>query len=728
MSAPRLYALGAGLLLLAGLVATAHAAPRPGHGAAAGDPVCLECHGEDLTLSMERGGRKISLVVRPGELAASAHAQLACTKCHVGFDPEETPHRANIVPVRCESCHAGAVGKHKFHAAVLAARARQGGAGAMCKNCHGTHAVRRVGAAGVAPNPRTLDATCGSCHEREVSHYESSAHGRAAAAGQEGAPRCLTCHDKPITPADHGGVDTASGKIEQEKLCLSCHLDDPAVRARMTPGAGFIAAYDKSVHGNALRGGNAKAANCVDCHGSHEMAKGIDPNSRANKQHIAAMCGSCHAAIAKTYEQSVHGVAVARGSTEAPVCTDCHGEHTIRKARAPDSPVAPANVSEKVCSPCHSSVRLSAKYGIRNDRFKTYEDSFHGLAIKGGSVSAANCASCHGSHGILSSKDPRSTISPAHLTRTCGRCHPGATAAFARGKVHLDVTEKDEPLLFWVALIYTLLIVGTIGGMGAHNLLDWYRKARHQLRVRRGLEPGPAHTSRALYLRMTKSERLQHGTLVISFVVLVVTGFALRYPETWVVETFRRFSNQLFDLRGIIHRVAGVALVAASLFHIGYLALTPRGREFFRDISLRPADLKDALGAMRWYLGRSHDRPRFGRFSYIEKSEYWALVWGTVVMGATGVILWFQDPFIALLSKLGWDVARTVHFYEAVLATLAIIVWHLYFVIFNPDVYPMNVAFWKGTISEAEMEEEHPLELEAIRRREAAESPDGGST
>jgi len=123
----------------------------------------------------------------------------------------------------------------------------------------------------------------------------------------------------------------------------------------------------------------------------------------------------------------------------------------------------------------------------------------------------------------------------------------------------------------------------------------------------------------------------------------------------------------------------------------------------------------------RFYVGRTHHRPRFGRFSYIEKSEYWALVWGTVVMAGTGVIMWFQDPFIAMLSKLGWDVARTVHVYEAVLATLAIIVWHLYFVIFNPDVYPMNLAWLKGTISEEEMAEEHPLELEELRRKKAEE-------
>jgi len=702
--------------ILAALAALAWAAPV---GAAAViDADCLVCHGEDPTLSMKQGGRTVSLYVQPGVLASSAHATLTCVRCHAGFNPDDTPHKANITPIRCESCHPGAPAKHAFHAALLGAQEKNGVPGTTCKSCHGTHAVAKVATPSARLGARELDQSCGRCHQQEVAHFEQSAHGRAAAAGQEGAPRCLSCHDKPITRGQNGDSLSAATKLDQEKLCLSCHLDDPAVRARMTPGAGFIAAYDQSVHGKALRGGNAKAPTCADCHGSHEMAKGFEPGSKASKQHISATCGKCHEKVAHVYDQSVHGAAVAAGSAESPSCTDCHGEHTIKKAKDPDSPVAAANVSEQVCSPCHSSVRLSAKYGIRNDRFKTFEDSFHGLAIRGGSVSAANCASCHGSHDILPSKDPRSTIHPSRLAATCGKCHPGATAAFAEGKVHLDMTEKDDPPLYWVALVYTLLIVGTIGGMFVHNAFDFWQKARHHLRVRREGLATPAPTGGGLYLRMTVSERVQHTLLVVSFVVLVLTGFALRWPEMWVFEGFRRFSNTLFDLRGVVHRVAGIVLVAASLYHLWYMAMTPRGREFFRDILPGRGDLKDIAGALKWYLGLSHERPRFGRFSYIEKSEYWALVWGTGVMGITGVILWFQDTFIELLSKLGWDIARTVHFYEAVLATLAILVWHLYFVIFNPDVYPMNLAWFTGKISEAEMEEEHPLELEEIRRRE----------
>lgn len=104
---------------------------------------------------------------------------------------------------------------------------------------------------------------------------------------------------------------------------------------------------------------------------------------------------------------------------------------------------------------------------------------------------------------------------------------------------------------------------------------------------------------------------------------------------------------------------------------------------------------------------------------YIEKSEYWALVWGTSIMAATGFIMWFDNFFLGLVTKLGYDIALTIHYYEAWLATLAILVWHIYFVIFNPDSYPINLAFWKGTLTEQEMLEEHPLELAEIKRRKA---------
>ena len=117
----------------------------------------------------------------------------------------------------------------------------------------------------------------------------------------------------------------------------------------------------------------------------------------------------------------------------------------------------------------------------------------------------------------------------------------------------------------------------------------------------------------------------------------------------------------------------------------------------------------------KYNLGLSKRKPELDRFSYAEKVEYWALIWGTVIMSITGIIMWFNNFFIDLVTTEGWNIARTVHFYEALLATLAIIVWHFYFVIFNPDVYPMNLAWLRGKISEEEMQAEHPLQLKKLK-------------
>jgi len=545
-----------------------------------------------------------------------------------------------------------------------------------------------------------------------------SEHAKALMENVKGAPDCITCHRNPISKIAEG-LDTAQFKQTQEKMCLSCHLDDPNVKARTSPTAGFIASYDASVHGAALKRGNGKAANCVDCHGSHEMNKGSNPDSRVNKQNIPQTCGRCHKNVAIAFQQSIHGTALHNGVTSAPSCTDCHGEHNILKHTDPKSPVAMGNVSSQVCSPCHSSVKLSQKFGFTSDRYRSFADSYHGLAGKHGSVEVANCASCHGVHDIKPSSDSTSRISKQNLVKTCGKCHPGANENFTKGSVHIIATEnhgKDD-ILYMVSTVYIILIVVVIGGMVIHNIFDFIKKSKRQLMYRRGLLEH-YHPGHRLYLRMSLSERIQHGTLVISFITLVLTGFALRFPDAWWVAGFREFSPVMFEIRGILHRVAAVIMVGASLFHVYYVLFTERGKQLLRDLLPVWKDISDAVGVMKYNLGFSQEKPKFGRFSYIEKSEYWALVWGTIVMGMTGVILWFDNTFLGLLTKLWWDVAHTVHYYEAWLATLAIIVWHFYFIIFNPDIYPLNLAFWKGTLTEEEMEEEHPLELEEIKRKE----------
>ena len=680
---------------------------------------CLACH-SDESLTMEKNGKSISLFVKEGVLKQSPHRKLSCVACHTGFDKDNIPHKETISPINCMTCHRDAPPKHAFHPQMMRATGRNGTPDVSCKSCHGTHDVVSPNDPAARTSPEKQPDFCGKCHTGERKAFLESAHGQALNAGIMGAPNCIACHRNDLTKI-RPGRDSVQVKIAQEKFCLSCHLDDESVRARVAPSARFIAAYEHSVHGSALQAGNAKAANCVDCHGSHQMLKGNDPASKVNKFNIPQTCSKCHAEVTKEFAESIHGKALSQGNTDSPVCTNCHGEHNILAHTDPSSPIAAKNVSAQVCSPCHSSVKLTQKYGIASDRFTTFDDSYHGLAIRGGSIEVANCTSCHGVHNIKPSTDPTSLTNKSNIAETCGKCHRGANDRFAIGSVHVDVSSsEDDPLLYWVATIYIILIVSTIGGMFFHNAIDFIRKSRKKLLIRRGVIH-EEHVGHHLYLRMTLSERLQHGSLLLSFITLVITGFMLRYPDAWWVASIRALSDEVFDLRGLVHRMAAVAMILAALYHIYYVLFIPRGKELIRDLMPRFQDLLDARDILKYNLGITSEKPRFGRFSYIEKSEYWALVWGTVVMGATGFIMWFDNTFIGLLTKLGYDVARLIHFYEAWLATLAIIVWHFYYVMFNPDTYPINLAFWTGTVTEGEMQEEHPLELEAIRREKTEE-------
>ena len=673
------------------------------------DDDCLACHSEATGK-----GKKPPKAA----LAGSIHgdAGLSCVDCHADLAKiKELPHGEKLKPVSCSSCHDGMAGKHVFHPMMEADPEA-----IACQDCHGGHDVVKVSDPKSPVAGAAVHRVCGSCHETEVKLYEESAHGAASAAKVAAAPDCLNCHRARL-PSAVDGAPAATAKQAQEKLCLSCHLDSPDVRSRVAPSAGFIAQYEKSVHGSALLAGNALAANCVDCHGAHTVRKRSAPGAAASPLAIEAICARCHGEVDKVFAQSAHGKALAKGVSEAPTCTTCHGEHGILKATDPDSPVAAANVSQKVCTPCHSSLRLSEKYGIESDRFQTFEESFHGLAVRGGQVDVANCASCHGSHDILPSSDPASKVSKENLVKTCGQCHPGAGARFAQGKIHVDVSSKEqEPILWWIGFIYVGLIVGTIGGMFGHNLLDFVKKSRRHFAIRRGeIEEEPA--PHRLYLRMTLEERLQHGALALSFIVLVVTGFMLRFPDSWWVVALRNLSASVFEARSLIHRVAAVVMTLASIYHLYYVIFTARGRQLVKDLWFKLKDARDVVDMLRYNLGLTPVKPKLDRFSYIEKAEYWALIWGTLVMAGTGFAMWLDNSFMNLFGKLGYDIARSIHYYEAILATLAIIVWHFYFVMFNPDSYPLNTAFWTGKLSHREMEEEHPLELERILEEEEKE-------
>jgi cytochrome b subunit of formate dehydrogenase len=211
--------------------------------------------------------------------------------------------------------------------------------------------------------------------------------------------------------------------------------------------------------------------------------------------------------------------------------------------------------------------------------------------------------------------------------------------------------------------------------------------------------------------RMTANQRIQHTVLFVSFAVLVVTGFALKYPESWFAYLVLGMSEHV---RRIIHRIAGVVLVGVGAYHLVYAAVYPEGRRMLRDFWPRMRDVADLWRNLRYHLGLADEKPAFGRFTYAEKVEYWALIWGAIVMALTGIMLWAKVVVGNHLPRWWLDVATAVHFYEAVLATLAILIWHFYQVFFDPDAYPMNWAWWDGQVPLEHYQAEHPLDLEAV--------------
>jgi len=631
-------------LLTLWFAVAAVAAPKPaGKAAKMSNEECLACH-SDPALTKDENGKHVSLHVDDAKFKASIHNSFGCTDCHTDIT-------------------------------------------------------------GVPHDPTPVKPVCATCHADQQTAYEHGIHAKAAAAGNANVAKCQDCHGNvhEILPASDPKSKVAHVNIPA--TCGSCH-GKQLVMAGSGVSAAPFSSYEQSVHGKAVNGGSESAAVCTDCHGAHDILTGADPKSPIAKSNVPATCGKCHSDVQADYAQSIHGTALAKGNWQSPVCTDCHGIHTIKAPNDPNSAVAAGNVGT-TCASCHASVKLSSEFGVTGNRVSSYLASYHGMASKVGSATVANCASCHGVHNILPSSDPRSTINHANLAKTCGQCHPGANEKFIASKVHLDGSQKADfgsKVITLVTKFYIWMIVVVVGGMVLHNLLVFRKKLiLHRIGHPRTVQ------------RMDLTQRIQHLTLLSSFITLVLTGFALRYPSSWLAMVF---VNE--QVRSLIHRVAAVVMIVAGLYHVWYLATHAAGRQMLRDMLPDWKDVTDVRDAMLYYLGYSEHRPLFRRFSYAEKAEYWALVWGTIVMAATGLMAWFKVIIGARVPGWWIDVAITIHWYEAILATLAIIVWHFYAVIFDPDAYPINWAWFDGRMSIEHYEHEHPLDSQAILK--AAES------
>ncbi len=528
---------------------------------------------------------------------------------------------------------------------------------------------------------------CGSCHPGPAQGLKDSTHGRAIMKRFSGPAACEACHGPGHQIRKIKDPKSPVFRANQPTTCGSCH-GIPGKAATMPNGGSPLESYNTTVHGQAQEAGNNKAAACADCHGSHDVRAPGDPASKVSKANIAATCGACHKDEAAAYRASVHGKALSKGIREAPACTDCHGEHTIRSPKEPGSSVSRGAIT-RTCSGCHGSQRIALKFGLPGDRVATFMDSYHGLADGNGDIKVANCASCHGWHDVLPASDPKSRVNPANLATTCGQCHAGAKFALSTGKVHQALAGNGgaSKVADLLRLFYLIIIPCTIGGMLFHNTADLLRKALTVPRL-------PPLKDEGDEILLSVSERVQHAFLAGSFFLLAFSGFALKFPRLWALVGLSRLGGETSRLW--THRGAALVFVLLGGAHAVYLLFTEKGRERLRALLPALKDIPEPLQLMLFNFGLSKTRPKLSRWSYIEKSEYWALLWGSGVMIATGAILIFHNFALAHFPLWVIESARVVHFMEAVLACLSILCWHGYWVVFDPDAYPMNWAWLTG--------------------------------
>ena len=626
----RLLLLTLAVITAAGLaVASAGAPPTP--------PIenadCFACHGDKTVEKKGPDGHPQSLFVDEAQFASSIHGRNRCTACHT--DIVTLPHPDG------------------FH-----------------------------------PKP----VSCAACHRVETGIYRASDHGLAVHAGVAEAASCKDCHGATHSLLDSRNPASPVHRTNITKTCARCHGNAGEMKKFHLRQDDPIATYEASVHGIAILQKKAtNAAVCTDCHGSHDLHRSTNTASKLYFRNVPVTCGRCHENVEQTYIHSIHGKALAQGVRDTPVCTDCHGEHSILSVKLPGSRVSPEHVPE-TCAQCHAAKRIVTQYKLPPDVFSTYAQSFHGLALKGGNTTVANCSSCHGVHDILPSSDPQSSVNPSDLPQTCGKCHPGIGTRLAAEffTVHAPPgRDADKPwLVNAVTIVYIVIIVLTIGGMALFITLDYVRKSREHVR-RVKADP---HAE----MRLTPWLRHQHTVLTVLFIGLVYTGFVHRFPEAFFSWPFAVMPEGN-AVRALLHRIFGWAFVVFFGVHLGLLVGTSAGRGYARALWLAWHDATDAAYQWLYNVGLRKSPPPRRRWNYAEKAEYWALVWGSVVMAITGVMLVFSESMLRFLPKVWLDVAQVVHFLEAVLATLAIRVWHAYWAVFDPAEYPMNPAWLIGT-------------------------------
>ncbi len=660
---------------------------------------CQKCHGR-----IEQVHQKVI----SGELwEQEPHKVPACVECHQPHEVRRVFYAEGMADRECLGCHRDpglttTRGDSVISLFVDEAHTRDSAHRKVtCAQCH-------TGATPSMDRPCATVAArvdCSICHAEQVALYAESTHGTLSARGDPDVPGCTDCHGvhdvklkgDPRSPAY---VSNVAG------MCGECHGEGGRADVRYQGTIDhMVENYAASVHGQAIsESGLVVSAKCTDCHTAHHVLPISDVRSSIHRVNIAQTCSKCHEGIYETFTGSIHFTGEARGEVELPMCDDCHSSHEIARTDAQGF----MREIVSTCGKCHEDVTES------------YFDTFHGKVVKLGYTETAKCQDCHGSHDILPPDNPASTLSRENIVATCGACHEGSHRQFAGYLTHATHHDRDKyPFIYGTWLFMTVLLVGTFSFFGIHTLL-WLPRSLQAMRHSRRLRAGSEAEGAKQYRRFERLPRYLHVLVIVSFLGLAVTGMTLKFSylpwAQWISHMLGGFQGT-----GVIHRFCALITFFYFIRHIIHIVDSKRRaggtwRDFFTHANSMLPNRRDAVEfgqTMRWFVGLG-PRPAYGRWTYWEKFDYFAVFWGVGMIGFSGLILWFPEFFTRFFP--GWfiNVATIIHSDEALLATGFIFTVHFFNTHFRPDRFPMDPVIFTGRMSVEEFKEDRPREYEEL--------------
>jgi cytochrome b subunit of formate dehydrogenase len=614
---------------------------------------CLECHSDPELTGTDFEGDTVSMFVDEGPFSAGEHRGTTCAQCHtdVSVGFDERPCETVSSPVDCAICHAG-----------------------------------------------------------PVQQFQASTHGRLAAEGVADAPVCLDCHDRHAT-ADQTNPTSPTYPRNVPELCGTCHQEGEAAARRIQrEGPDIVRGFEMSIHGKGLlQSGLVVTATCTDCHGAHTEAPAADSASMIHPNNVAATCGQCHHGIEEEFRESIHypenGDYSAEGDHQYPTCEDCHTSHTISRTDRDDFRM----LMMSQCGRCHE------------DESETFFETYHGKVSRLGGARAAKCYDCHGTHNVLPNVEPASMLSRENIVDTCAQCHPAANEKFTGYLTHATHHDPDKyPWLFWSFWAMTGLLVSVLTFSLIHTgawLFRLWREPEHW----KGHVEAVGEERKQLYRRFTQFQRIMHLVMLLSFMLLAATGMALKFSWMGWAKLFSRMVGG-FEAMGVLHRLGAVALIAIFVVHLWDVrkqkhaaGKTWKEYIFSRDsLMFNKNDGRELVASIKWFFGKG-DRPDYGRFTYWEKFDYFAVFWGMFIIGSTGLFLWFPEFFTNVLP--GWfvNVATIIHSDEALLAVAFIFTIHFFNTHFRLDKFPMDPVIFTGRVPLEELKRDKPKEYERMK-------------